>query len=128
MGRRRLRTCAAEHGYPTVTLLRCGDLAWPDDKDDAIDWQAYFHLRNWLVVAARHWDGPKAQVIAWSSHLKANPETPCLPGIFDGGNPEQPLTTFSPWPRALFFRSWNRLLCSTASASYPDRGKLPAGQ
>jgi galactofuranosylgalactofuranosylrhamnosyl-N-acetylglucosaminyl-diphospho-decaprenol beta-1,5/1,6-galactofuranosyltransferase len=31
-------------------------MAW-SDKDDAIDWQAYFHLRNRLVVAALHWDG-----------------------------------------------------------------------
>ena len=31
-------------------------MAW-SDKDDAIDWQAYFHLRNRLVVAAMHWDG-----------------------------------------------------------------------
>jgi galactofuranosylgalactofuranosylrhamnosyl-N-acetylglucosaminyl-diphospho-decaprenol beta-1,5/1,6-galactofuranosyltransferase len=32
-------------------------MAW-SDKDDAIDWQAYFHLRNRLVVAAIHHDGP----------------------------------------------------------------------
>ncbi len=31
-------------------------MAW-SDKDDAIDWQAYFHLRNRLVVAAMHMDG-----------------------------------------------------------------------
>ena len=35
-------------------------MAWID-KDDAIDWQAYFHLRNRLVVAAMHGpDDPKA--------------------------------------------------------------------
>jgi galactofuranosylgalactofuranosylrhamnosyl-N-acetylglucosaminyl-diphospho-decaprenol beta-1,5/1,6-galactofuranosyltransferase len=28
-------------------------MAW-SDKDDAIDWQAYFHLRNRLVVASLH--------------------------------------------------------------------------
>ncbi|MBJ7466750.1 MAG: glycosyltransferase family 2 protein, partial [Mycolicibacterium sp.] len=39
------------------------------DKDDAIDWQAYFHLRNRLVVAALHWDGKISGLIA--SHLKA---------------------------------------------------------
>jgi galactofuranosylgalactofuranosylrhamnosyl-N-acetylglucosaminyl-diphospho-decaprenol beta-1,5/1,6-galactofuranosyltransferase len=49
---------AAEHGYPTVTLPGAAiwHMAW-SDKDDAIDWQAYFHLRNRLVVAAMHWDG-----------------------------------------------------------------------
>ena len=35
-------------------------MAW-SDKDDAIDWQAYFHLRNRLVVAAMHWDGDIAR-------------------------------------------------------------------
>ena len=45
---------AAEHGYGTVTLPGCAiwHMAW-SDKDDAIDWQAYFHLRNRLVVACR---------------------------------------------------------------------------
>ena len=43
-------------------------MAW-SDKDDAIDWQAYFHLRNRLVVAAMHWDGNISGLIA--SHLKA---------------------------------------------------------
>jgi galactofuranosylgalactofuranosylrhamnosyl-N-acetylglucosaminyl-diphospho-decaprenol beta-1,5/1,6-galactofuranosyltransferase len=49
---------AAEHGYPTVTMpgTAIWHMAW-SDKDDAIDWQAYFHLRNRLVVAAMHWDG-----------------------------------------------------------------------
>src|SRR6201992_2435390 len=39
------------------------------DKDDAIDWQAYFHLRNRLVVAAMHWDGDVSGLVR--SHLKA---------------------------------------------------------
>jgi len=61
---------AAEHGYPTVTLPGAAiwHMAW-SDKDDAIDWQAYFHLRNRLVVAAMHWDGKITGLIA--SHLKA---------------------------------------------------------
>ncbi|HXA88595.1 MAG TPA: glycosyltransferase [Mycobacterium sp.] len=61
---------AAEHGYPTVTLPGAAiwHMAW-SDKDDAIDWQAYFHLRNRLVVAAMHWDGDVAGLIR--SHLKA---------------------------------------------------------
>src|SRR6202020_15565 len=50
---------AAEHGYPTATLPGAAiwHMAW-SDKDDAIDWQAYFHLRNPLVVAAIHHHGP----------------------------------------------------------------------
>jgi galactofuranosylgalactofuranosylrhamnosyl-N-acetylglucosaminyl-diphospho-decaprenol beta-1,5/1,6-galactofuranosyltransferase len=61
---------AGEHGYPTVTLPGAAiwHMAW-SDKDDAIDWQAYFHLRNRLVVAAMHWDGNVRGLIA--SHLKA---------------------------------------------------------
>jgi len=61
---------AGEHGYPTVTLPGAAiwHMAW-SDKDDAIDWQAYFHLRNRLVVAAMHWDGNIRGLIA--SHLKA---------------------------------------------------------
>lgn len=61
---------AGEHGYPTVTLPGAAiwHMAW-SDKDDAIDWQAYFHLRNRLVVAALHWDGDVKGLIA--SHFKA---------------------------------------------------------
>jgi galactofuranosylgalactofuranosylrhamnosyl-N-acetylglucosaminyl-diphospho-decaprenol beta-1,5/1,6-galactofuranosyltransferase len=61
---------AGEHGYPTVTLPGAAiwHMAW-SDKDDAIDWQAYFHLRNRLVVAAMHWDGNVSGLIA--SHMKA---------------------------------------------------------
>ncbi|WQD12999.1 MAG: glycosyltransferase [Lawsonella clevelandensis] len=44
---------AGAHGFPTVTMpgIAIWHMAW-SDKDDAIDWQAYFHLRNRLVVAA----------------------------------------------------------------------------
>jgi galactofuranosylgalactofuranosylrhamnosyl-N-acetylglucosaminyl-diphospho-decaprenol beta-1,5/1,6-galactofuranosyltransferase len=61
---------AAEHGYPTVTLPGAAiwHMAW-SDKDDAIDWQAYFHLRNRLVVAALHWDGNITGLLR--SHFKA---------------------------------------------------------
>ncbi|MCV7191791.1 glycosyltransferase [Mycolicibacterium brumae] len=56
---------AAEHGYPTVTLPGAAiwHMAW-SDKDDAIDWQAYFHLRNRLVAAAMHWDGDVKGLVA----------------------------------------------------------------
>ena len=58
---------AAEHGYGTVTLPGAAiwHMAW-SDKDDAIDWQAYFHLRNRLVVAAMHWDGNVRGLLASS--------------------------------------------------------------
>ncbi|MGH3530772.1 MAG: glycosyltransferase, partial [Mycobacterium sp.] len=61
---------AAEHGYPTATLPGAAiwHMAW-SDKDDAIDWQAYFHLRNRLVVAAMHWDHDVTGLLR--SHLKA---------------------------------------------------------
>ena len=52
-----LRAQAA--GYPTVSLP--GAAAWQvpwDDKDDARDWQAYFHLRNRLVAALLHSQQP----------------------------------------------------------------------
>lgn len=44
---------AARAGYPTTSLpgVAVWHLPW-SDKDDATDWQAYFHLRNRLVVAA----------------------------------------------------------------------------
>ncbi|MEO6879547.1 MAG: glycosyltransferase [Mycobacteriaceae bacterium] len=44
---------AAKAGYPTASLpgVAIWHMPW-SDKDDATDWQAYFHLRNRLVVAA----------------------------------------------------------------------------
>jgi len=61
---------AGEHGYPTVTMpgTAIWHMAW-SDKDDAIDWQAYFHLRNRLVVSALHWDAPVKGLI--KSSMKA---------------------------------------------------------
>ena len=48
-----LRALAA--GYPTVSLPGAAiwHLSW-GDKEDASDWQAYFHIRNRLVAAALH--------------------------------------------------------------------------
>ncbi|RKS71141.1 galactofuranosylgalactofuranosylrhamnosyl-N-acetylglucosaminyl-diphospho-decaprenol beta-1,5/1,6-galactofuranosyltransferase [Actinomadura pelletieri DSM 43383] len=46
---------AGEAGFPTVSLP--GMAAWHvpwQDKDDGIDWQAYFHERNRLVSALLH--------------------------------------------------------------------------
>ncbi len=61
---------AGEHGYGTVTMpgTAIWHMAW-SDKDDAIDWQAYFHLRNRLVVSALHWDAPVKGLVR--SSLKA---------------------------------------------------------
>ncbi|ADK29757.1 glycosyltransferase [Corynebacterium pseudotuberculosis] len=55
---------AGRHGYPTATWpgIAIWHMAW-SDKDDAIDWQAYFHLRNRLVVAANYHDGPVDGII-----------------------------------------------------------------
>ncbi|QNQ91216.1 glycosyltransferase [Corynebacterium poyangense] len=52
-------------GFPTVTWpgVAIWHMAWAD-KDDAIDWQAYFHLRNRLIVAAMYHDGPVQGIIA----------------------------------------------------------------
>ncbi|MFT3660511.1 MAG: glycosyltransferase [Gordonia sp. (in: high G+C Gram-positive bacteria)] len=65
---------AARAGYPTATVpgIAIWHMAWTD-KDDAIDWQAYFHLRNRLVVASLY-DGDvngilKSMVKATAKHL-----------------------------------------------------------
>jgi galactofuranosylgalactofuranosylrhamnosyl-N-acetylglucosaminyl-diphospho-decaprenol beta-1,5/1,6-galactofuranosyltransferase len=46
---------AKKQGYPTVSLpgVASWQVPW-DDKDDARDWQAYYHLRNRLVTALLH--------------------------------------------------------------------------
>lgn len=46
---------AFSSGFPTVSLPGAAiwHLSW-GDKDDASDWQAYFHIRNRLVAAALH--------------------------------------------------------------------------
>ena len=55
---------AKDAGFPTASWpgIAIWHMAW-SDKDDAIDWQAYFHLRNRLIVAAIQQDGsPKGMV------------------------------------------------------------------
>ena len=46
---------ASEAGYPTVSMpgVAVWHVPW-QDKNDALDWQAYFHLRNRLVAALLH--------------------------------------------------------------------------
>ena len=69
---------AAEHGYGTVTMpgTAIWHMAW-SDKDDAIDWQAYFHLRNRLVVAAMHWDGDTQGPVGQFG--QGHPQAPSVP-------------------------------------------------
>jgi galactofuranosylgalactofuranosylrhamnosyl-N-acetylglucosaminyl-diphospho-decaprenol beta-1,5/1,6-galactofuranosyltransferase len=46
---------ASKHGYPTVTLP--GAAVWHvpwTDKNDALDWQSYFHQRNRTIAALLH--------------------------------------------------------------------------
>ncbi|GAA4421606.1 glycosyltransferase [Georgenia halophila] len=51
---------AAERGIPTVSLpgVALWHISWLD-KDDTIDWQAYFHERNRLVAALLHAERPR---------------------------------------------------------------------
>ena len=46
---------AGKAGYPTVSMPGVGlwHVPW-SEKDDALDWQAYFHQRNRLVAALLH--------------------------------------------------------------------------
>jgi len=46
---------ARERGFPTVSLPGAAvwHVSWTD-KDDAVDWQAYFHERNRLIAALLH--------------------------------------------------------------------------
>ena len=57
---------AKDAGFPTASWpgIAIWHMAW-SDKDDAIDWQAYFHLRNRLIVAAiQGHDNPRGLVIS----------------------------------------------------------------
>jgi galactofuranosylgalactofuranosylrhamnosyl-N-acetylglucosaminyl-diphospho-decaprenol beta-1,5/1,6-galactofuranosyltransferase len=51
---------ARNRGFPTVSLPGVGSWQVPwDDKDDARDWRAYYHLRNRIVSALLHSPAPK---------------------------------------------------------------------
>ena len=56
---------ARDHGFPTASWpgIAIWHMAW-SDKDDAIDWQAYFHLRNRLIVAALQHEGSPKGIVA----------------------------------------------------------------
>lgn len=51
---------AGEAGFPTVSLpgTALWHVSWVN-KDDTIDWQAYFHARNRIVAALLHSDQPR---------------------------------------------------------------------
>ena len=55
---------AGKAGFPTATWpgIAIWHMAW-SDKDEAIDWQAYFHLRNRLIVAALQHEGDAAGIV-----------------------------------------------------------------
>ena len=61
---------AKESGFPTVTWpgVAIWHMAWAD-KDDAIDWQAYFHMRNRLIVASIY--GPENPEAMLKNMLKS---------------------------------------------------------
>lgn len=50
---------AQEAGFPTVSFPGAAlwHVSW-NDKDDTVDWQAYFHARNRLIVALLHSAAP----------------------------------------------------------------------
>lgn len=51
---------AGEAGFPTVSVpgVALWHVSWVN-KDDTIDWQAYFHARNRIVAALLHSDMPR---------------------------------------------------------------------
>jgi galactofuranosylgalactofuranosylrhamnosyl-N-acetylglucosaminyl-diphospho-decaprenol beta-1,5/1,6-galactofuranosyltransferase len=63
---------AGNHGYPTVTLP--GSAVWHvpwTEKDDTLDWQAYFHERNRLVSCLLHSPyerGGRMVMESWENH------------------------------------------------------------
>ena len=68
---------ANEAGYPTVSLP--GAAVWHvpwTDKDDTIDWQAYYHARNRMLAALLHSPYPRGGRLIPES-LATRSSTPC---------------------------------------------------
>ena len=61
---------AGEHGVPTVSLpgMAVWHVPWTD-KDDTIDWQAYHHARNRLLMALLHSPYPRGGSLIRESFL-----------------------------------------------------------
>jgi galactofuranosylgalactofuranosylrhamnosyl-N-acetylglucosaminyl-diphospho-decaprenol beta-1,5/1,6-galactofuranosyltransferase len=59
---------AGEAGYPTVTLpgVAVWHVPW-HEKDDTIDWQAYFHRRNRIIAALLHSPYERGGRLIWES-------------------------------------------------------------
>ncbi len=59
---------ARDKGYPTVSLPGMGSWQAPwTDKNDALDWQAYYHLRNRIVAALLHSPQPHGGKMLYES-------------------------------------------------------------
>ena len=63
---------AAKRGYPTVSMpgVCVWHMSWTD-KDDTIDWQAYYHERNRVLVALLHSPFPHGGKLLQDSLLTA---------------------------------------------------------
>jgi galactofuranosylgalactofuranosylrhamnosyl-N-acetylglucosaminyl-diphospho-decaprenol beta-1,5/1,6-galactofuranosyltransferase len=59
---------AGEAGHPTVTLpgVAVWHVPW-HEKDDTIDWQAYFHRRNRIIAALLHSPYERGGRLIWES-------------------------------------------------------------
>jgi galactofuranosylgalactofuranosylrhamnosyl-N-acetylglucosaminyl-diphospho-decaprenol beta-1,5/1,6-galactofuranosyltransferase len=60
---------AGEAGYPTVSLpgVAVWHVPW-HEKDDTIDWQAYFHRRNRIIAALLYSPYPHGGRLIWESY------------------------------------------------------------
>jgi galactofuranosylgalactofuranosylrhamnosyl-N-acetylglucosaminyl-diphospho-decaprenol beta-1,5/1,6-galactofuranosyltransferase len=70
---------AAEHGAPTVTLPGAAlwHMPWTD-KDDGLDWQAYYQLRNRTVAALIHSQSRRGGAVLSSSFAQDVNHVLCL--------------------------------------------------
>jgi galactofuranosylgalactofuranosylrhamnosyl-N-acetylglucosaminyl-diphospho-decaprenol beta-1,5/1,6-galactofuranosyltransferase len=59
---------ARKKGYPTVSMpgFACWHVPWMD-KNDAVDWQAYYHLRNRVITALLHSPLPRGGQLVYES-------------------------------------------------------------
>ena len=75
---------AKEVGVPTVSMpgVAVWHIPW-QDKNDALDWQAYYHLRNRLVAALMHSPYPRGGSIV-SRELPVPGAALALDAVFDG--------------------------------------------
>ncbi len=121
VGRRRVRPAGRRARLPDGDPARCRDLAHGfDEKDDAIDWQAYFHARNRLVVAALHWDGDVKGLVR--RHLKATLKH--LSCLDIRPSPFRTRRSTTSWPApSTSSRSWNPACprCTGCARNSPTR-------